>query len=52
MPPRYATTAAFEVPLANVIWKGYPWSFVIKEAVDGLVYALLTARTFGWRWPH
>ncbi len=38
--------------LANVIWKGYPWSFVIKEVTDGLIYALLTAGTFGWLWPR
>ena len=38
-------------PLANVIWKGYPWSFVLKEVIDGLIYALLTAGTFGWLWP-
>ena len=39
-------------PLANVIWKGYPWGFVIKEVIDGLVYALLMAGTFGWLWPR
>jgi hypothetical protein len=38
-------------PLANVIWKGYPWVFVIKEVIDGLIYALLMAGTFGWLWP-
>jgi hypothetical protein len=38
--------------LSNGIWKGMPWSVVIKEAIDGLIYALLTAGTFGWRWPH
>jgi len=39
-------------PLANVIWKGYPWSFVLKEVIDGLIYALLMAGTFGWLWPR
>jgi len=38
--------------LSNGIWKCYPWSMVLKEAVDGLVYALLTAGTFGWLWPR
>jgi len=38
--------------LSNGIWKGQPWSNVIKEAVDGLIYALLVAGTFGWLWPH
>jgi hypothetical protein len=51
---RVAGTAAFMSyglgPLVNGIWKGQPWS--IKEAFDGLVYALLTAGTFGWLWPR
>ncbi|HZD31187.1 MAG TPA: hypothetical protein VE779_05955 [Candidatus Angelobacter sp.] len=38
--------------LANGIWKGEPWGMVIKETVDGLVYGLLTAGTFGWLWPR
>jgi hypothetical protein len=38
--------------LANGIWKGEPWSVVVKEVIDGLVYALLTAGTFGWLWPR
>jgi hypothetical protein len=53
---RVVGTAAFLTyglgPLANGIWKGMPWGFVIKEAIDGLIYALLTAGTFGWLWPH
>jgi hypothetical protein len=24
----------------------------IKEVLDGLVYGLLTAGTFGWLWPR
>jgi hypothetical protein len=24
----------------------------IKETVDGLIYALLTAGAFGWLWPR
>jgi hypothetical protein len=38
--------------LSNGIWKGQPWSNVIKEVLDGLVYALLTAGIFGWLWPR
>ncbi len=38
--------------LSNGIWKGQPWSSVIKEAFDGLIYGLLTAGTFGWLWPR
>lgn len=38
--------------LSNGVWKGLPWSMVLKEAFDGLVYGLLTAGTFGWLWPR
>ncbi len=38
--------------LSNGIWKGQPWSMTIKEVIDGLVYAMLTAGTFGWLWPR
>ncbi len=38
--------------LSNGIWKGQPWSSVIKEVIDGLIYGLLTAGTFGWLWPR
>jgi hypothetical protein len=37
--------------LANGIWKGEPWSVVVKEVIDGLVFAGLTGGTFGWLWP-
>ena len=38
--------------LVNGIWKGQPWSVVMKEVFDGLIYACLTAGTFGWLWPR
>ena len=38
------------VPLFS-IWYHMTWSFTVKELIDGLVYALLTAGTFGWLWP-
>ncbi|HTW57587.1 MAG TPA: hypothetical protein VMD99_05640 [Terriglobales bacterium] len=38
--------------ISNGIWKGQPWGMTIKEIVDGLVYGLLTAGTFGWLWPR
>jgi hypothetical protein len=38
--------------LSNGIWKGQKWSVTIKEVIDGLVYALLTAGSFGWLWPR
>ncbi len=34
------------------IWMAKPWSVAWKEALDGLVYALLTAGVFGWLWPR
>lgn len=34
------------------IWFAKPWSTTIKTTVDGLIYALLTAGTFGWLWPR
>jgi hypothetical protein len=53
---RVVGTAAFLTyglgPLVNVVWKGYPWGFVLKEVIDGFIYALLTAGTFGWLWPR
>jgi hypothetical protein len=53
---RVAGTAAFlaysVAILSNGIWKGQPWSNVIKEAADGLIYSLLTAATFARLWPH
>jgi hypothetical protein len=53
---RVAGTAAFLAyglgNLSNGIWKGQPWSVTIKEVIDGLVFGLLTAGTFGWLWPR
>jgi hypothetical protein len=53
---RVAGTAAFMAfglgTLSNGIWKSQPWGVTIKEVIDGLVYALLVAGTFGWLWPH
>ena len=34
------------------IWYKRAWSTTIKNTFDGLVYALLTAGTFGWLWPR
>ena len=34
------------------IWYRRAWSTTIKATIDGLVYALLTAGTFGWLWPR
>ena len=34
------------------IWYRRAWNITIKATIDGLIYALLTAGTFGWLWPH
>ena len=33
------------------VWKGAPWSTTGKFIIDGVIYALVTAGTFGWLWP-
>jgi hypothetical protein len=53
---RVAGTAAFMAyslaNAVNAIWRGQRWSATIKDMVDGLIYALLTAGVFGWLWPR
>ena len=53
---RVAGSAAFLAygigNIPNGVWRGWPWSNVAKELFDGLIYALLTAGTFGWLWPR
>jgi hypothetical protein len=34
------------------IWMGKPWAVATKEVFDGILYALVTAGTFGWLWPR
>ena len=36
----------------NSIWFKRSWITTLKSTFDGLVYALLTAGTFGWLWPR
>lgn len=52
---RFAGTTAFLgygfALLQNSIWFKHSWSATIKSLIDGLVYGLLTAGTFGWLWP-
>lgn len=52
---RFAGTMAFAGYalglLQNSIWYGRAWSTTLKSVFDGLIYALLTAGTFGWLWP-
>lgn len=37
--------------LQDSIWKGQTWGVTLKHVLDGLIYGLLTAGTFGWLWP-
>jgi hypothetical protein len=34
------------------IWYRRAWSITVKATIDGVIYALLTAATFGWLWPR
>jgi hypothetical protein len=34
------------------IWMNRPWRVALKDMMDALVYALLTAGVFGWLWPR
>ena len=38
--------------IQDSIWKGQTWGVTFKHVVVGLIYALLTAGTFGWLWPR
>jgi hypothetical protein len=53
---RFAGTTAFlGYALALVqlsIWYRRSWRITLTSMFDGLIYALLTAGTFGWLWPH
>jgi hypothetical protein len=53
---RFVGAAAF-IGYALALWQMWIWyrrslSITIKSTIDGLIYALLTAGTFGWLWPH
>jgi hypothetical protein len=53
---RFVGTAAllgYSLALAqHSIWYMRNWITTLKSMFDGLVYALLTAGTFGWLWPR
>jgi hypothetical protein len=34
------------------IWYRRSWGVTAKYGFDGLIYAMLTAGTFGWLWPR
>lgn len=34
------------------IWMGKPWGSVAKEALDAIIYGVVSALAFAWLWPH
>lgn len=38
--------------IPDSVWKGVPWRVTVKFIVDGVIYGLVTAGTFGWLWPQ
>jgi len=43
----------YSLALAELsIWYSRSWRLTLKGAFDGLIYASLTAGTFGWLWPR
>jgi hypothetical protein len=53
---RFVGTVAF-IGYSLALWQMSIWyhrslSITLKSTVDGLIYALLTAGTFGWLWPR
>ena len=53
---RFAGTIAF-VGYSLALWQMTIWynrsvGTTIRSTIDGLIYALLTAGTFGWLWPR
>ena len=38
--------------LQNSIWYKRNWGATLRSMFDGLIYALVTAGTFGWLWPR
>jgi len=38
--------------IVDSVWMGVPWSNTVRNLIDGLIYALMTAGTFGWLWPR
>jgi len=33
------------------IWMGRPWKAVLKDILDGLIYAIVSGLAFWWLWP-
>lgn len=53
---RVAGTAAWlgygAAGISAGIWQGRPWSVVLKDQLDSLIYAGVTGGAFGWLWPR
>jgi len=53
---RVAGTSAFlgygAAQVQDSIWKGQAWIVTWKHVLDSLIYAVVTAATFGWLWPR
>jgi hypothetical protein len=53
---RFAGTTAFAGYslglLQNSIWWSRNWGMTIRSMIDGLLYACVTAGSFGWLWPR
>lgn len=47
-----AVVAYSAAVIPNGIWFGWPWGHVWRNVLDGIVYGLLTAGSFGWLWPR
>lgn len=45
----FLTYAGGSVPAG--IWMGKPWSNVIKDLLDALIYATISTLVFLWLWP-
>jgi hypothetical protein len=47
------TFLAYSVALWQMsIWYRRAWGTTARATVDGMIFALLTAGTFGWLWPR
>ena len=51
--PQMISSQTYSLGLVqNAIWRGETWGVTFKHILDGLIYGLLTAGTFGWLWPR
>lgn len=37
--------------VSDAIWMGKPWAATLKDLLDALIYAVVTALVFCWLWP-